>query len=553
MSRWTALFLTVVFGLTLAWAASRPPSPRSADAPATVFSAERAMADVRVIAREPHPVGSPENARVRDHLLGRLRGMGLEAEVRPGKIAAGDDATVRVENVLGRLRGTNAAAPALLLMAHYDSVPRSPGAADDAAGVAAILETVRAFRAAGARPARDVVVLLTDGEEAGLLGARAFFAGDAEYPQPGVPQRPADPEAARIGTVLNFEARGAAGRTYLFETGPNNAGLIEAFGRAVASPSASSLARFVYDRMPNGTDFTIPKRLGIPGLNFAFIADEAAYHTPLATPARLDQGSLQHMGDQALAMLTDLASRPAPPLATSDAVYADLFGLILVAYPAWGGWIVLAAAAVLLLVAGWRARGAERPVRGMASGALRLLLGTLLAGLLLHFARRLLSTAEEGLYRAELLAHPGLLMMGVGVIIGVSILAVWSGRRSPAVELGALALGLAMAIMLQALAPETAFIVAWPVLLGAILAASPTDGAAGRGAAVVLGALGLAWIAGLLHLLFLSVGLLAPEALAAGALLLPLVLHPLLGGAVQAAAARRGPARVNKPGRPSTG
>jgi hypothetical protein len=221
--------------------------------------------------------------------------------------------------------------------------------------------------------------------------------------------------------------------------------------------------------MPNGTDFTIPKRLGVPGLNFAFIGDEAAYHTALATPERLDQGSLQHMGDQALAIVTDLATRPALPIATSDAVYADLFGLILVAYPPWVGWLVLAAAAVLLVAAGWRARGAERPIRRMLSGALRLLLGTVLAALLLHFARRMLSTSEDGLYRAELLAHPGWLLTGAGVLIGASILAVWSGRKSPRCARG-LTLALASRSRCRPLAPETAFVLAWPVLLGACLA-----------------------------------------------------------------------------------
>jgi hypothetical protein len=508
MTRW-ALALAVTIGLLIAWAAARPPVPRDGDAPATAFSAARAMADVRVIAREPHPVGSPANARVRDHLLARLTALGLAPAVQRGERSG-----VRVENVIGVLPGSDRSAPALLLMAHYDSVPRSPGAADDAAGVAAILEAVRAFNASGERPARDVVVLLTDGEERGLHGAHVYF-GAREAPP-------------RIGAVLNFEARGAAGRTYMFETGANNAALIDTFRRSVASPSASSLARFVYDRMPNGTDFTVPKRLRIPGLNFAFIGDEAAYHTPLATPERLDQGSLQHMGDQALAMLTALATEPALPAATTDAVYADLFGLALVAYPLWAGWLVLAAAAALIAGAGWRARRSGKLAVGMLAGAARLLLGTALAGLLLHFARRMLSTPEEGLYRAELLARPGLLLTGAGVIIAAALLLAWSGRRSQPAPLGALTLALGLAIVLQIVAPETAFVLAWPVLLGAGLALLPKDQRIAPVIAVAAGALGLAWIAGLLHLLFLSVGLLAPEAVAAGALLIPLVLHPLL-------------------------
>ncbi|MFX9054231.1 M20/M25/M40 family metallo-hydrolase, partial [Acinetobacter baumannii] len=80
-----------------------------------------------------------------------------------------------IENIIGVLQGTDPSLPAIALMAHSDSVPGSPGAADDAAGVSAVLEVVRALKAAGPHR-RDVVVIITDGEEAGLLGARAFFA-----------------------------------------------------------------------------------------------------------------------------------------------------------------------------------------------------------------------------------------------------------------------------------------------------------------------------------------------------------------------------------------
>jgi len=52
-----------------------------------------------------------------------------------------------------------------------------PGAADDGAAVAAVLETVRALRTQA--PLRnDLVVLLIDGEENGLLGAQAVVRDD---------------------------------------------------------------------------------------------------------------------------------------------------------------------------------------------------------------------------------------------------------------------------------------------------------------------------------------------------------------------------------------
>ena len=116
-----------------------------------------------------------------------------------------------MENLVGVLPGKDRAAPAVALMAHYDSVPASTGASDDAAGVASALEIVRAIKARGV-PARDVIVLITDGEEAGLLGADAFFARD--------------PLAKRIGFVFNMDVRGSAGRVQMFQTGDRNGGAI---------------------------------------------------------------------------------------------------------------------------------------------------------------------------------------------------------------------------------------------------------------------------------------------------------------------------------------
>jgi Zn-dependent M28 family amino/carboxypeptidase len=171
-------------------------------------------------------------------------------------------------------------------MAHYDSVPGSPGAADDAAGVASILETVRAIKARGV-PARDVIVLITDGEEAGLLGAQAFF------------QR--DPMARRIGFLFNTEARGGGGRVQMFQTGGASGGAIAILKRNGLHPQASSLTGYIYERMPNDTDFTVSRKAGVDGLNYAFIGRQFDYHAASSTPDNLDKGTLQDMGQQVLA------------------------------------------------------------------------------------------------------------------------------------------------------------------------------------------------------------------------------------------------------------
>src|SRR5690606_41022972 len=117
-----------------------------------------AMADVRELAQRPHPVGSADHARVRGYLQGRMTALGLDTTVQTGPISRGsarylrrmggspEAANFTASNLVGVLPGRDPALPAVALMAHYDTVPMSAGAADDSAGVAAILETVRAIR-----------------------------------------------------------------------------------------------------------------------------------------------------------------------------------------------------------------------------------------------------------------------------------------------------------------------------------------------------------------------------------------------------------------------
>ncbi|MDB5452555.1 MAG: peptidase, partial [Caulobacteraceae bacterium] len=275
MGRFLALLAALILGGLVAWAELQPPRTTGLDTPATAFSGDRAMSDVRTIATVPHPVGSLANQRVRDYLLSRLTALGLDPQLRRERVYSARQVDGlaqikggRVENIIGVLPGRDRAAPALVLMAHYDSVANSPGASDDATGVAAILETVRALKARGV-PARDVIVLITYGEEAGLLGARAFFQHD--------------PLRRRVGLVMNLESRGSAGRVQMFETGADNGGTIDLLRRTAVRPSSSSLAVMIYGLMPNDTDFSEARQAGAAGLNYAYLGRQFDYHSPTAT------------------------------------------------------------------------------------------------------------------------------------------------------------------------------------------------------------------------------------------------------------------------------
>jgi len=143
--------------------------------------------DVRVVVGDgaPRVVGSPAAAAGRDRIAARLRELGLAVERHAVRVArrAG---VVELENLVARVPGRGAghardearpargAVGAIGVVAHSDSAPGSPGASDDGAGVAAVLAVARALRE---RPAaHDVVLVVTDGEERGLLGAQAFMA-----------------------------------------------------------------------------------------------------------------------------------------------------------------------------------------------------------------------------------------------------------------------------------------------------------------------------------------------------------------------------------------
>lgn len=516
------LIAILLAGVVLAGLALRPPAPASADTSATGFSAERAFVDVRAIAQRPRPIGSAEAARVRDYLALRLRGLGLETVVRQAPGA---------QNIVGVLAGTDPAEPAVVLMSHYDSVASGPGAGDDAAGVAASLEIVRALKAAGPHR-RDVMVLITDGEEAGLLGARAFFAGD--------------PMRTRVGVVLNLEARGAGGRAVMFETHREAGAMIAFLNRSGALRGASSLMPDLYRRLPNDTDLSIALAAGREGLNFAFFGDQAAYHTAKDTPERLDQGSLQHIGDQVLQAAATLADAPLPPGRSADLVYADILGGPVVSYPPWAGLIVIALSMALAGAAAARLRrqGAVTWLQIARGAAAFLLLLTALAvvltaaGLLVGLGRR----DFAGLLDRYPLLLGGYLLTAAGTAL--LVLAAFGRSKGPwrrtgpaGLWLGAQAALSILALAVQLAAPMDAFILAWP-LAAAALALAVTHlwprRRAGSIAAALIAALALAQVAYWAGLLFGLVGIALPGVLAVFAALATVAAMPWAAGAVAA-------------------
>ncbi len=342
-SVWGVVAALVLLALVLAIVVSvgSPPEPKPKEVPLTDFSAGRAREVLRELVGDgtPHPVGSPANARVREKVLGHLRWLGYAPEVQEGFACHPGGSCGRVWNVLARLQGREAG-KAVMLVAHYDSVPSGPGVGDDLAGVAAVLEVARVLKT-GPPPRRSVFFLIDDGEEGGLLGARAF-----------VEKHPA---VTQVGAVVNLEARGTAGPSLMFETSGDDAWLVRAYAARASRPFTSSLFPTIYQFLPNDTDLTVFKRRGVPGLNFAFIENPSHYHRPLDNFANVSPASLQHHGDNALAAVQGLVESDLANPSQGGAVFFDVLHRTVVQWPAGMTPVLAAVALLLILAAAWLA------------------------------------------------------------------------------------------------------------------------------------------------------------------------------------------------------
>ncbi|MEH0844714.1 M28 family peptidase [Micromonospora sp. CPCC 205711] len=514
------------------------PTPRAADAPADEFSAGRAYRTVQTIADRPHVAGSAANDQVREHLVGALRGLGLETEVQDtvapeaGQLsgAAGGATLARVRNVVARLPGSESTGR-VFLVAHYDSVQSGPGGNDDGAGTSTILEVARAL-AAGPRPRNDIVFVLTDAEEACLCGASAFASSH--------------PLAADGGVVLNLEARGATGPVIMFETSRNNAKLVDVFGRAAAHPVGTSFAVEIYRALPNDTDFTAFADHDFVGLNSAYIDGGAVYHTPLDTPAAMDRGSLQMHGDNALGLAREFGRTDLKDLSSGhDATYFPVPGG-LVRYPGWLTWPLAAAALLAVLALGWLIRRRGRAgAGGLAAGFGLTLVPVVLAPVAAQLLWAGITALRPGY--AELLDpyRPTWFRLAVVALAGAILLAWYALTRRwagpAALAFGGLAWLAVLGVVLAALVPGGAYLATLPALAGALAGlvalGARIDGPWPVVAVTLAGAVAVVILLPTVVLLFPALGMAMGGVAALFAVLLGLaalpvldLLHPAAGG-----------------------
>ncbi len=431
----------------------------------TSFSAERAGKHIRMLATAfgSRPTGSQANGRARDYIVGELRQAGFEVRLQEALASTGSGVTTPVVNIIATRPGRQAESVALV--SHYDSPPESRGAADAGLGVAVCLE---AGRALAARPdaRHTLLVALTDGEELGMMGARALRES---------------PDFSRVRAFLNLEAVGTHGPPRLFQAGPGNSWLAAAWAASTPHPSGSSFFTEIYRRLPNDTDFSVLVPSGPPGLNFAPAGNTFAHHTRLDTPARLESATVRRMGDTAFSLVEALDAVDIGQRSAGDGTFFDVAGRAAFAYAGGTTRVLAAVVFVLGLLSALKAFLAARAEVGTArlvvTGAWALLGTGVLFGAI--YAGCALLRLGTGLHQPWYAQANVFLMFLVSVGVGAVWLVVLLGRVLPVMVAPSghpscvwtltLPVWAGLLAFLQLKAPGVGYLFAYPLLSAAVL------------------------------------------------------------------------------------
>lgn len=463
-SRVSAVAILAVIAALVASAviASRPPAVSST--PSTdAFDTKRTLEHLEQIARGPSPISSAANDRNRDYLLQELRELGIDAEVHSGvgvrtfgdQVVAG-----RADNVVATIPGSDPTGQ-LVLAAHYDSTPTTPGTSDDKMSVAVILEVARHL-SEGEAPRNDVLLLLSDGEEPGLIGAEAF----AEH----------HPAAERGGVLLNLEGPGNSGASALYNFTANNGALVDLYAGAAPYPAGESAMASVYRNMPHHSDFTTLEENSFIGLELGPLDGRVYYHHPRDTVDALDLGTLYQHGANTLALTHALMEADLEQMRSdADATFFTL-GDLVVHYPGVLVWplallAVVAVAALSLLGRATNPTTVPRLV-GAALTSLVPVLLAVAAGWVLWQGLTLVRPEYGDLLPADPAYRPEYYRWAL-IVLAPTIVWVWHllTRRwfgTQATLVGALAVPAMFGVAMAAIEPGVAYLGSLPALTAAV-------------------------------------------------------------------------------------
>ena len=334
-------------------------APLGLDAPASVFSEARAAAFASSL-DAPRLAGSDAEHAALEKLERALRGVAAETRAAssgrvvvdvlrtrhsgtfplrgPGVRETREQTMAydRLDALAARVRvlvpfddindaNSNESRHALLFAAHIDTVHVSPGGCDNAANVAVVLETVRAFAAglcgsehtahrehrettnerftndSSSSSSHDytyvtpLIAMFVSAEEDGFMGARGVVRDHPWF-------------AAHVAAFANFEAMGVGGphRAFRATVGGSSSALLRLYAQGAPRPSGTVVASDVFSSgfIKSDTDFRVFRDDGdVPGIDLAFVERTHLYHTPRDTVRALVNGrpgSMQGSGENAL-------------------------------------------------------------------------------------------------------------------------------------------------------------------------------------------------------------------------------------------------------------
>ena len=236
---------------------------------------------------EGRRIGTPGGVRARTYLTARLSQIGIgplaESLASPFKSVGRSGTETQGINLVGVVRGTREPDRFIVLSAHYDHVGVRnnaiyPGADDNASGTSAVLAIATWLKANP--PAHSVVIALFDGEESGLLGARAFVA---------TPPIALDKIIANVN--LDMVGRNEKGELWASGGTPN-----PALRKLIAATAAVAAVKLKpgHDSGGGHEDWTGQSDQGafnakkIPWVYFG-VEDHPDYHKPTDFPNRIEQ------------------------------------------------------------------------------------------------------------------------------------------------------------------------------------------------------------------------------------------------------------------------
>ena len=464
-----ALFVVIILlSVIVGMLAFKMPDVLPATASQQEFSAERAFNYVEAISQAPHPIGSDEIKEVRDYIIFELIRMGITPEIQQTTVqdyfGKNNDEPVDISNIYAVLPGTNPTG-SIVLAGHYDTVPASPGANDDSAAIATLLETARCLMA-GQPLQNDVIFLFTDAEEPGQFryGARHFVENYDSIDD--------------VRLVLNFEAVGRTGPSIMFETGPGNEWLIDGLIQGAPNPVAFSFMTDLYRLVAKGgTDFIAFEEVGINGMDFAYSFERTVYHTALDNVESMDTRSLQHHGDYALNLTQyfgNLDLGQASSHNERDSAYHSITSSININYPASLGiplTIIVGAILTWIIVAALRKGIAS--LRGIVFGSAIIFAEIIGLTIVLTLAwwgidemHLMFGTVVEPTVKAHLL-FLGFLVLTIATMITTRI---WLFKRLSLISLalGATMIWWILALLASIYMPGFGIILIWPLFFSLI-------------------------------------------------------------------------------------